>query len=490
MWLSSYSLFVSVGLASALQLVERDNPSVFLLNFERRVQNVPPFGKRASSTKPVSVETDKHGRQVLYWANFTIGKPPVQLYALVDTGSSDLLVLTNNIAACNDVATCNGGVVDASKSSTWMWTQDAVSGSFGSKEAWEGTMAHDTLVIGGANIPNFTFVGVTDYTPGNSGEINSVFGIGMYGLELSRTKYNNLPYALTDAGYIQTPAFSMYLEDVNNGVFLFGGVNKAKYEEPLVTMPMAIDNTADSVDRNLVIMTGLGTTTSGKSDKMDFNARPVLLDSGAEGSDLTAEMVAYIAEKTNMVLDAVNQVPAAPCDAGDTTVDFSFGELTLKVPLKDLIHPYKKPFGLDGVEYCSMSFTQGVSHIILGDDFLRHAYVVYDYRNEAISLAKLKTDGGRDDIVEIVDDVPGAKAATVTPTAFEDYYDYTVPPFTAVPTQNTVVTLTPVTATGTAATASASGGASGGDKDNGSSAVELSVVAIVLSTVFVMGALL
>ncbi|GKU07608.1 aspartic-type endopeptidase opsb [Fusarium langsethiae] len=58
--------------------------------------------------------------------------------------------------------------------------------------------------------------------------------------------------------------------------------------------------------------------------------------------------------------------------------------------------------------------------MILGDIFLRGAYMVYDYENLEISLAQY-SDGGKGDIHGIVKNVPGATQAENIPMKIDQY---------------------------------------------------------------------
>ncbi|EWY82291.1 hypothetical protein FOYG_14401 [Fusarium oxysporum NRRL 32931] len=265
--------------ANALQLHKRHNPSIVSVNFEKRTKDVFPGHEKRGNDEIVEMKVDQQG--VLYWANFTIGNPPQRLSAEIDTGSSDSIVLTNQIETC----------------------------------VWEGTYANDTFMLGSSTLESLQFVGVSECNATTNG-ITSTFGVGLYTREHAETKYPNLLYALAEAEEINTPAFSLWLDNETHGEFLFGGVNKAKYIGPLVSYPVAFDN------------------------RIRFH-----------------QLVYY----------------------DDTT------------------------------------------NIMLGDDFLRGAYITYGWANMEISLAQYNSEEAEDDILEIIQDVPGASAATGVPRRYLKY---------------------------------------------------------------------
>ena len=453
--------------ASAINLVKKDEPKHVSLPFTRQLKADHPLYKRNGD---LSVDVDKRNEGFLYWVNYTIGTPPVDLYAIVDTGSNDLLILTNNIQECvNNASDCHGGVVNSKDSSTWKWTQEQVSGSYGSGEGFVGNYATDTFGVGDATIKDFVFVGVTEYKATGNGII-SIFGIGLMAGEddvgAGGSGYNNLVYAMKKAGYINAAAYSMYLEDYDKGNFLFGAVDKSKYKDPLVTFSIPPDNQVQAVDRLTVVMTGLGTTKGGKSQTMNMTPRPALLDSGTEKTAFTLDQFEYIVATLGGAWEDDAGSFVAPCDGGgkDNTVDFYFSELTIKIPFSEFMVPTNVPVGIDDKPYCLLVYHEGMDNIILGDDFLRSAYIVYDYENLEISLANVNTDGGNSDIQEISPtSVPGAAPAQKTPGSFAGEFGKANPAITEIPNEIPFVTVTELPASATET------GSSDGDSDSAGS---------------------
>ncbi|KAI1035535.1 hypothetical protein LB504_006022 [Fusarium proliferatum] len=398
--------------ANALQLHKRHNPSIVSVNVEKRTKDVFPSHEKRDSDAVVEMKVDQQG--FLYWANFTIGNPPQRLSAEIDTGSSDLLVLTNQIKTCKK-KDCQGGIFNPEKSETFEWSDEQVSGSFGSGESWEGEYANDTFTLGSSTLDFFQFVGVTEFNATTAG-IFSIFGVGIYSLEHADIKYPNLPYALANAGEINTPAFSLWLNNETHGEFLFGGINKSKYTGPLVTYPVAADNTFDVRDRALVVMTGFGTTSDGKTSELNFKARPVLLDSGTIQSRLSLNMTLHLIKTMKISMDE-KLGAVAPCNTSrKETLDFTFGDPTLNVPLANFLSPTPVKSGVDGVAYCKVVYYEDSTSIVLGDDFLRGVYVVYDWGNMEISLAQYNSEKVEDDIHEIPAEPAGTEIPTELPT--------------------------------------------------------------------------
>ncbi|KAK2123640.1 aspartic peptidase domain-containing protein [Fusarium oxysporum II5] len=361
--------------ANALQLHKRHNPSMVSVNFEKGNDDI------------AEMKVDQQG--VLYWADFTIGNPAQGLSAEIDTGSSDLIVLTNQIETCEKK------------------------------------------------------------------RLQCTFGVGLYTREHAEIRYPNLPYALAEAGEINTPAFSLWLDNKTHGEFLFGGVNKAKA---------------------LVVMTGFGTTSYGKTSDLDFEPRPVLLDSGTVQSRLTLNMTLHLIRTMKISIDEKLDA-VAPCETSSKeTIDFTFGDLTIKMPFANFLGSTNVKAGVDGVAYCQVVYYDDTTNIMLGDDFLRGAYVVYGWANIETSLAQYNSEEAEDDIIEIIRDVPGASAATGVPRRYLKYDQPAESAGTAIPTELPTVTVTTLsTATGsvTSSAAPSSTAAETGDVEDSRAAGSL-----------------
>ncbi|KAF5637925.1 aspartic-type endopeptidase OPSB [Fusarium sp. NRRL 52700] len=183
-------------------------------------------------------------------------------------------------------------------------------------------------------------------------------GVGIDGLENAHTKSPNLPYALANAGESNTPAFSLWLNSKTHAEFLFGGVNKVKHTGPLVTYPVASDNTFDMRDRAVMVMIGFRTTSDGKTSELDFKARPMLLDSGTVQSRLSLNMTMHLIKTMKVSIDE-HLGAVTPCNiSSKETLDFMFGELTLNIALANFLAKISVKGGVDGIEYCKIVFTK------------------------------------------------------------------------------------------------------------------------------------
>jgi hypothetical protein len=194
-----------------------------------------------------------------------------------------LIVFGSSLEPCaSDV--CQGGFFNSSKSSTYNnLHQGEFSADFGDGNNYRGVLSTDSMTFGNANISMFEFIDMDSWaTAGES--FPSILGVGFPSIEghLSAGSYPNLPVALKNAGAINSAAFSLYLHgpDAQTGQALFGGVNRAKYQGPLVTFDIPINSDVGIIDSYLVGLSDITLTLNGQSQKIGFEPQYALLDSG------------------------------------------------------------------------------------------------------------------------------------------------------------------------------------------------------------------
>ena len=287
-----------------------------------------------------------------------------------------------------------------------------------------GDYATDTLSIGGQTLSNFQFGVGTE-----SSSAEGVLGIGYTSNEIQVNRnqqqaYPNLPAAMVDAGLIQSNAYSLWLNDLDasTGQILFGGVNTAKYSGPLETVPIIQEY--GSYYEFIIALTGLGIGSSGTSSTSSSGSlpAPVLLDSGSSLIYLPNDLATEIFNQVNAVYDSNAGAAYVDCSLAnnDTSISFSFSGATISVPYKELVlsagtsSTGQQLTFQNGLPACIFGIAPADdSTPVLGDAFLRSAYVVYDLSNNEISLAQTNFNSSSDNIQEISNGtsaVPGATA--------------------------------------------------------------------------------
>jgi hypothetical protein len=281
-----------------------------------------------------------------------------------------------------------------------------------------GDYVSDTLNFGGVALSNFQF-GIGESSSSSQG----VLGIGYTSNEVQVQRagmdpYPNLPQALLNAGHIASNAYSLWLNDLDasTGEILFGGVNTAKYEGSLSTVPIL--STDDQYFELTIALTGVA--NAGSDISSSSLPLAVLLDSGATLTYLPDDITQEIYNAVQAVYQTDVGAAYAPCSlsSSSATVDYTFSGATIKVPYNELFlsagtNNFGQPITFqNGEEACLFGIAPAQGGMpVLGDTFLRSAYVVYDLANNEISLAQTVYNSTTDDVQMITkggDGVPNA----------------------------------------------------------------------------------
>ncbi|KAL2870120.1 pepsin-like aspartic protease [Aspergillus lucknowensis] len=418
------ALAVVPGLCS-LSLHESDSPHVLRLGLKRNRFN-DPVGRDRRRFKRQTVGVDLYGYSMggdLYSTNLTVGNPAQRVEVSVDTGSSDLWVVYTYNEVCGAYgARCGSlGTYDPAESSESDTLSDRFSITYGDQSWAEGYYAIDTLEIAEAGLPEVQF-GVATASNIDKG----ILGIGYSTNVASRVIYPNLPEVLAQNNITSSHAYSLWLNRLgeDEGNILFGGVNTAYYVGGLQTLPVIPFN--GGYVHLWITLTGLVVESESDDVSKSYENEEfpvvVLLDSGSTLTYLPADIVAEIYNDLDVHFREEEQFGFVPCNSylegrEDYKVTFSFSGLTIHVPLRELIlqdalYYQGDTLHINGEESCVFGIAPSVNFFpILGDTFLRSAYVVFDLDNNEISMAQANFNPGDDHILEIGDgddSVPGA----------------------------------------------------------------------------------
>ncbi|KIV77383.1 hypothetical protein PV11_09181 [Exophiala sideris] len=417
---------VTTPLASALTLAPRSSsPRVIGLPIQRR--NVPDVLVNHRSRlrrRAGTVSQTLDNEESLYYANLTLGTPAQPLRLHIDTGSSDLWVNTANSTFCEAKDdNCEGGTYSISSSSTYKYVNSEFNISYVDGTSAVGDYVTDTLGFGGETLDNFQF-GIGESSTSSQG----VLGIGYASEEVAVNRaglqpYSNLPVALVDAGLIASNAYSLWLNDLDSseGQILFGGVDTAKYSGDLATVP--IIEIYGGYYELLIALTSVAIPDQNLSSSSSLPAA-VLLDSGSTLTYLPNDITETIFTKLGAVYESNLGAAYVECskNSDSLTIDFDFSGQTISVPYDELFldagtNSQGQPLTFDnGETACLFGIAPADdSTAVLGDTFLRSAYVVYDLANNAISLAQTVFNATSNDIQEIskgTNGVPGATAVS------------------------------------------------------------------------------
>ncbi|KAJ5921549.1 hypothetical protein N7466_009875 [Penicillium verhagenii] len=414
--LATYAL-PSLG---ALTLHQRDTPAVVGFDIKRRDISNPVARDRARRKRSDTVSVGLDNEELLYLVNVTLGTPEQSLRLVIDTGSSDLWVNVPNSTFCEEYKDyCDTfGTYDSSDSSTYAYVNSDFNISYADGSGAAGVYATETLHIGDNTLTDFQF-GIGDTSTSEEG----VLGIGYMTNEAvvgtaGASSYANLPKAMVNKGLINSNAYSLWLNDLDasEGSILFGGVNTDKYHGTLETLP--IQKTGDEYTAFYIDLTAVALTNSSGTTNYSSSELPtvVLLDSGSSLTYLPDSVVEKIFDDLDVTYEESEGYGYVPCSIAkkDYNISYTFSSPTITVGIAELVLELEEAYYSNGEAACTFGIVPaGDSTCVLGDTFLRSAYVVYDLANNEISLANTNFDSTSNNIKEIgtgSDSVPGASS--------------------------------------------------------------------------------
>ncbi|CAM1510109.1 Fc.00g004440.m01.CDS01 [Cosmosporella sp. VM-42] len=389
---------------------------------------LPRLQRRASG--PVLEEITNELSKGGYFSTVSVGTPGQNLKLQLDTGSSDLWIPWSEAPICRDTSIgCHFGSFDPKKSSSF----DNVAPDKFQIQYVDGTSATgdyitDRIEIGGAILNNFTM--------GFATKSNVAYGLAGVGYAINEAstelnpgfQYRNLPVALSKERLIKTVAYSLWLNDLSSstGSILFGGVDTEKYVGDITRLEI-LKTGAQYRDFSVPLTSLVATSPSG-TDTLTSPRFPisVVLDCGTTLSYLPQDVVEQLWEEVGAVYWPDQGAGFVPCSYANHEGHFSFQfagpegpriNITMDELVVDLSRgdPPNFPFGkFKGEPACLF----GISNItgdtwLLGDTFLRSAYVVYDLVNNEIGMAATDFNSTKTNVIPFKS--KGARIPSSTP---------------------------------------------------------------------------
>ena len=406
------------GSAGAINLVQpRDaSPRVVQHEIQRRhVENPVARDQYRMRKRQNTIQVSLDNEQTLYFMNVSIGTPAQDLHMHLDTGSSDLWVNTPSSQLCssnNGNACAASGAYTANDSSTYDYLNGDFNITYVDGSGSAGDYVTDTVRFSNIELQRQQFgIGYT------SSSQEGIIGIG-YPINEVAVAYNggrpysNVPDHLMQTGQINSNAYSLWLNDLqaSTGSILFGGVNTDKYTGQLQTLPIIPEQGVYA--EFIIALTAVGANGTDGSIASNI-AVPALLDSGSSLMYLPDNIAYDIYNSLGAVYDESQAAAFVDCSLADSdsTLDLTFSSPTIRVGMDELVIVA----GVDrGQPICILGIgPAGGSTPVLGDTFLRSAYVVYDITGNTISLAQTAFNVTTSNILEInngTNAVPSASA--------------------------------------------------------------------------------
>lgn len=337
---------------------------------------------------------------------------PAQSLSLeVDTGSSDIWVNSRTSKYCQAGNCLVGGAYDPNSTTKVVLSNDFYC-SYGEGDmitVVTGQIVKDSMYFSHRLVPNIQF-GLafdSDTDPG-------IFGVG-YPANLAppldgteREGYLTFAQTLINDRIININAFSMWLDTDDSGTILFGGVDTTRYHDKLTTVPVVRDEETNEYLELKIMLHEISFSRDSIITKLDSSENifpiSVLLDSGSNISILPSGVVDDIL-KTLERVDIPGLDPMVDCKLAESTMtmDFAFDNTLIRIPIGSFVETW------DGdtepgtsKRLCSVPLIAAYSNVyILGAPFLRSVYVVYNLRDNEISMALARYDASGNDFVEI-----------------------------------------------------------------------------------------
>jgi len=340
-----------------------------------------------------------------------IGTPGQPLRVAVDTGSDELWVnpvcSSPTLDEQQQLECRRDGhyVANRSSTSTALAGQKAISYGKGDVliDYYTDTVSQPETAITAAKVQ----FGVARLSQDlNEGILGLGFGNG------KNLKYNNFVDELAAQNLTRSRAFSVALgsaETNNGGVITFGGVDTKKFTGRLAALPILPPQAPEPVHRYWVRMDSISIAQPGHAPRMYANSSaPVVVDSGSSLSYLPAGVVRSMAQDLRGVWDRAARLYFVPCGQATASAGGSFefafggGAATVVVPFSEFI------WNVDG-RNCVLGAApvdpgSGVT-ALLGDTFLRSAYVVFDQTSRALYVAPYANCGQNE---HVLPEEPGA----------------------------------------------------------------------------------
>ncbi|KAL2139257.1 hypothetical protein VTI28DRAFT_5444 [Corynascus sepedonium] len=351
------------------------------------------FGKHSNFTKR-QTDTGISGQRsgTIYTIELTLGTPGQKVPVQFDTGSAELWV--NPVCSQSNTPEYCAAQPRFTESSTLVELDQQGNVVYGTGYANFEYVA-DYVAVGSAKITQQIFGVAYD-------SAHAVLGIMGAGPDLNGwdSGYPLVVDSLAEQGFTNSRAFSMDLKGLDSarGSVIFGGIDTKKYSGNLIKRPIIpAAESPDKLTRFWVYVNGIsvnqpdGNVVTVYTTPAGGKGQPVLLDSGYTLSALPAPIMEklvsafpsaqYDAEADMYIVDCLD-----PGKGG--SLDFTFGDDVINVRYYDFVWHYPD------TNLCVLgAFADDFP--VLGDTFLRSAYVVYDWDNRMIHLGQSDDCGSK-----------------------------------------------------------------------------------------------
>lgn len=315
---------------------------------------------------------------------------------LVDTGSSDTIILTDEFPSCRRTGSyCSlFGTIDS-------WNRlnppQKLNTRFASGMSISGEIVSATFTFSSQSIDDVRFGVPTSLSTLD----HNVLGLGYPINEaVEGSPYPNFPQAIKKQGLIKTAAYSLWLNSASAsaGSILFGGIDTSKFNGKLTTFKVR----SERGQYGQFLLQIKSVSFAGKQIPGGYLA---VVDSGYTGSSFPLSLAQSIWEAAGIHdthIDQATGYAMVDCNFGDSLsvpfMEFDFGSAKFRVPMTELLIRTAAGQCLLGIAAASSTAKH---QPLLGVTFLRSVYAVFDLYNNEVSLAQANFHPGSSRIIEI-----------------------------------------------------------------------------------------
>lgn len=325
-----------------------------------------------------SIDAELENRGYFYRTKIQVGSDNQEIEVNIDTGSSDLWVMASNVTCVTSGNQSpdfckTQGIYDPSNSTTSQDLNSTFQIVYVDQSGSKGEFFKDDVTLSSAHVKSAQF-GVAYLSTLDIG----LLGIGLRENESKEPHYPNFPEVLVQQGIILKNYYSLFLNGPlsSTGSLIFGGIDDTKYTGDLTYVDI-VSPREFRVNLGEIVL----------EDNTHVNASfTSLLDSGTTLTILPQNVADAIAKKLNGLYDENSKKYTFDCNVPSGSMNYKFDNgAVINVPYSSLLW-YKSG------TTCFMGIARNSDplYAILGDNFLRSAYVVYDLDDRKIGLAQAK----------------------------------------------------------------------------------------------------
>ncbi|RYO86631.1 hypothetical protein DL766_003524 [Monosporascus sp. MC13-8B] len=390
------------------------------LPFSRQHGDGAADGSARRRTPPA---VELYGAEFTYVVDASVGTPP-QNISLALTLSAD----ESWVPDANDWFYQKYGAFWPGNSSTFVRPgRDSFTVQYTDGQSTYGDRIRETLWVGGAAVPNLTM--------GLAHQTSARLGMLALGFNRSSSGVPNFPDRMLAEGLVNSTAYSLWLDDssAESGNVLFGAVDRAAFEPPLVRFPVGMATFPDGVyfssqtfNVNLASV-NFTLTAGGAMQPLVQNQTAVEevivgIDPNFSVTNLPHFLAQPIWDLAGVTYNREFRVATIPCNAASNSTARLALQLygadgpVIDVPVSDLVldgdgavpsswdwdtetETRWCTFGVQNTSSIRSSLFEERRAWSLGAPMLKRMYAVFDLANREMALARAKFGADRDDVV-------------------------------------------------------------------------------------------